>query len=86
VTIRNWATGLNADTTTTYIFQNTTIDVNSDPVWNENFAVSDVPVGRYTVIANIGGAAVTRTVNVIEGTTTFLDLAPGDSTATPQGG
>ena len=55
MTIRNWATGLNADTTTTYIFQNTTIDVNSDPVWHENFAVGDVPVGRYQVIANING-------------------------------
>ncbi len=86
VTVRNWATGLNADTTTTYIFQNTTIDVNSDPVWDENFAVGDVPVGRYTVIANIGGTAVTRTVTVIEGTTTFLDLAPGEPTATVQGG
>jgi murein DD-endopeptidase MepM/ murein hydrolase activator NlpD len=83
VTIRNWATGLNTDTTTTYIFQNTAIDVNSDPVWDENFAVGDLPVGRYTVIANIGGQPVSRTVNVIEGTTTFIDIAPGEPTSTP---
>lgn len=77
VTVRNWATGLNTDTTTTYIFQNTSIDVNSDPVWDENFVVGDVPVGRYTVIANIDGQSVTRIVNVIEGTTTFVEIAPG---------
>ncbi len=79
VTVRNWATGLNTDTTTTYIFQGTTIDVNSDPVWHENFAVGDVPVGRYEVIANINGEPVTRIVNVIEGTTTFVELAPGQA-------
>ncbi len=77
VTVRNWATGLNTDTTTTYIFQNTSIDVNADPVWDENFVVGDVPTGRYSVIANINGLSVTRTVNVIEGTTTFVELAPG---------
>lgn len=77
VTIRNWATGLNVDTATTYIFQNTAIDVNSDPVWRENFAVGDVPAGRYEVIANIGGESVRRIVNVVEGTTTFVELSPG---------
>ena len=82
ITIRNWATGLNTDTTTTYIFQGTTIDVNSDPVWHENFAVGDVPVGRYEVIANINGEPVTRIVNVIEGTTTFVDTRAGTA-ATP---
>lgn len=80
ITIRNWATGLTADTATTYIFQNTTIDVNSDPIWNENFAVGDLPTGRYTVIANINGEPVSRTVNVIEGTTTFVEIAPGQPT------
>ncbi|MEP7291368.1 MAG: peptidoglycan DD-metalloendopeptidase family protein [Chloroflexota bacterium] len=77
ITVRNWATGLNTDTATTYIFQNTAIDVNADPIWQENFAVGDVPVGRYEVIANIGGERVSRLVNVIEGTTTFVELAPG---------
>lgn len=81
ITIRNWATGLNVDTTTTYIFQNTAIDVNSDPVWQENFAVGDVPVGRYEVIANIGGERVSKIVNVIEGTTSFVEIAPGQTTA-----
>lgn len=80
ITIRNWATGLTADTSTTYIVQNTTIDVNPDPVWSENFAVGDLPEGRYTVIANINGESVSRTVNVLEGTTSFVDIAPGQPT------
>jgi murein DD-endopeptidase MepM/ murein hydrolase activator NlpD len=80
ITIRTRATGLTADTSTTYIFQNTTIDVNADPVWNENFAVGDLPAGRYTVIANIGGEPVSRTVTVLEGTTTFVEIAPGQPT------
>ncbi len=77
VTIRNWTTGLNTDTTTTYIFQNTSIDVNADPTWHENFVVGDVPAGRYTVIADVNGEPVTRTINVNEGTTTFVELSPG---------
>ncbi len=86
ITVRNWATGLNVDTTTTYIFQNTAIDVNSDPTWNENFTVGDVPVGRYTVIANINGESVSRTVNVIEGTTSFIEIAPGQPSTQESGG
>lgn len=82
ITIRNWATGLNADTTTTYIFPGTAVDMNSDPVWDENFAVGDLPVGRYEVIANIDGARISRIVNVIEGTTTFVELSPSPP-ATP---
>ncbi len=83
ITVRNWATGLNQDTTTSYVFQGTSIDVNSDPVWDENFAVSDIPVGRYQVIANINGNSVSSIVNVIEGTTTFVTLREGEQ-ATPQ--
>jgi murein DD-endopeptidase MepM/ murein hydrolase activator NlpD len=79
ITIRNWATGLNVDTTTTYIFQNTAIDVNPDPIWQENFAVGDVPVGRYEVIANVGGERVSKLINVIEGTTAFIELTPGET-------
>lgn len=82
VTIREFARGLVTDTTTTYIFQGTQIDVNNDPAWQENFVVGDVPVGRYDVIAVIGGERVTARVNVIEGTTAFVELRPG-GTSTP---
>jgi hypothetical protein len=80
VTIREFARGLVIDTTTTYIFQGTRIDVNSDPAWGENFVVGDVPVGRYDVIAVIDGERVTARVNVIEGTTAFVELRPGGGT------
>lgn len=76
VTIRDWARGLVADTTTTYIYQNTGVDVNPDPVWRENFVVGDLPAGRYEVIASIGGERVSQIVNVVEGTTTFVELSP----------
>ncbi|MBL8134298.1 MAG: M23 family metallopeptidase [Anaerolineae bacterium] len=82
ITIRNWATGLTADTTTTYILPGTTVDMNRDPVWEENFVVGDLPVGRYEVIANIEGTRISRIVNVIEGTTTFVELSPTVPTPT----
>jgi murein DD-endopeptidase MepM/ murein hydrolase activator NlpD len=76
VTIRNWTTGLVQDTTTTYIYLDNGLDVNADPVWHENFAVGDVPVGRYEVIAVINGERVSRVVEVREGTTSFVELKP----------
>lgn len=81
VTIRSLATGLTADTTTTYIFLGSEIDVNPDPIWNENFAVGDLLVGRYEVIAVIDGVRVSRIVSVLEGTTAFVELAPASPTA-----
>ncbi len=86
ITVRNWATGLNTDTTTTYIFQNTSVDVNVDPVWHENFTVGDVPVGKYQVIANINGEIVSKIVTVMEGTTTFVELSPNQPPPTPASG
>lgn len=78
ITIRNWANGLVAETTTTYVFLDTGFDVNSDPLWQENFAVADIPVGRYEVIANINGERVSQVINVLEGMTSFVDLSPPD--------
>lgn len=83
VTIRNWSTGLIETTTTTYVIQGTAYDVNFDPIWQENFAVGDVPVGRYEVITSVDGVRVSRIVDVLEGTTSFVDLSPSTA-ATPQ--
>jgi murein DD-endopeptidase MepM/ murein hydrolase activator NlpD len=83
ITVREVARGLVVDTTTTYIFRGTAVDVNSDPVWNENFVVADVPVGRYDVIANVNGERVIERVNVLEGTTTFVELSLGNRTPNP---
>jgi murein DD-endopeptidase MepM/ murein hydrolase activator NlpD len=84
ITVRSFATGLVADTTTSYILPGTTVDMNRDPAWGENFVVGDVPTGRYEVIAVIDGMRVSRTVTVLEGTTTFVDLSPVPPT--PVGG
>jgi len=76
ITIRNRSTGLVQDTTTSYVFQDTGFDVNSDPIWRENFAIADVPEGRYDVIATINEERVIRQVQVVEGTTSFVELKP----------
>lgn len=84
ITIRNWANGLTTAFTTSYVFLGTASDVNSDPIWQENFVVSDVPVGRYDVITTINGQRVVRQINVIEGTTTFVELSPAQPADTPE--
>lgn len=83
VTIRSSATGLIEASTTTYMYQGTAYDVNDDPVWQENFAVGDIPTGRYEVIVSVEGARVSKIIDVLEGTTSFVDLSPVVP-ATPQ--
>jgi murein DD-endopeptidase MepM/ murein hydrolase activator NlpD len=75
VTVRSRATGLVVDTTTTYIYRGTAVDVNPDPSWGENFVISDIAVGRYDVIATVNGERITTTVDVLEGTTSFAELS-----------
>lgn len=76
VTIRNWSTGLIETTTTTYVIQGTAYDVNFDPIWQENFAVGDIPVGRYEIITSVEGQRISKIVDVLEGTTSFVELVP----------
>lgn len=84
ITIRNYATGFVETTTTTYVLLDNGFDVNADPVWQENFAVTDIPEGRYNVIATIDGERTVRQVNVVEGTTAFVVIEPVDDlTPTP---
>lgn len=77
VTARSRATGQVVNVTNTYIFQNTSVDVNADPIWQENFVLSDIPVGRHEVIANVNGETISAIVNVVEGTTSFVELTLG---------
>jgi hypothetical protein len=46
----------------------------ADPVWNENFAVSDVPAGRYLLGVDIGGERKWRRVTVEAGRVTFVEF------------
>jgi hypothetical protein len=66
------------DVTTTYVFRGSGSQVNPDPVWNENFAFPDVPVGRYEVVTNINGLRVSEIITVREGLTTFVELKPAE--------
>ncbi len=82
ITLRNWSTGLVEDTTTSYVFLDTPSDVNPDPVWQENFAFADIPVGRYEVIASIEGRRLSKIIDVREGTTSLVELTLEEA-ATP---
>lgn len=68
--------GTPRDVTTTYVFRGSGSQVNPDPLWNENFVFSDVPVGRYDVVATINGLRVSANVTVREGLTSFVELKP----------
>jgi hypothetical protein len=75
--------GTPRDVTTTYVFRGSGSQVNPDPLWNENFAFSDVPAGRYEVVTNINGLRVSEIVSVREGLTTFVELKPDDDAPAP---
>ncbi len=83
ITVRSRATGQVADTTTSYLYQDTGVDVNADPNWGENFVIGDVPAGRHEVIADVGGQRVSAFVDVVEGTTSFVELTTAQRTPTP---
>lgn len=83
ITVRNWATGLVHTTTTSYIMPGSGSDVNPDPQWRENFAVADVPTGRYDLIVTINGERVIKQIEVLEGRTNFIEIMPPDP-ATPE--
>lgn len=48
--------------------------VMSDPVWNENFAMSDVPAGRYRLEVTMDGKKLVRQVSVLPEQTTFVEI------------
>jgi murein DD-endopeptidase MepM/ murein hydrolase activator NlpD len=84
VTVNRYATGLVQATTTTYVFQDNDLDVNPDPNWGENFVVPDLPTGRYEVVATIDGERHSKIIDVLEGTTAFVELSPEEpATAQP---
>jgi murein DD-endopeptidase MepM/ murein hydrolase activator NlpD len=76
ITLRNYSSSWFEGTTTTYIFDGTVNQVNSDPNWDENFVFGDVPTGRYEVIAVYEGQRISRIIDVYEGLTTLVELRP----------
>jgi murein DD-endopeptidase MepM/ murein hydrolase activator NlpD len=78
ITLRDWGRGTITGTTSTYIYQETGVDVNADPNWQENFVLADVPVGRYEVVATVNGVRLAQVIDVFEGRTSFVELAPAE--------
>jgi len=76
VTVIDRRTGLVVQSTTSYVYLDNGSDVNADPLWQENFALGDIPVGRYEIVSNIDGQRVSKIVDVAEGMTSFADLTP----------
>lgn len=75
ITARSLTTG-KVYTTSTYTFDGTISQVNSDPLWQENFVLGDVPQGRYEIVANFDNQRLSEIVTVSEGLTTFIELKP----------
>ncbi|MFW5709048.1 MAG: M23 family metallopeptidase [Chloroflexota bacterium] len=75
VVARNLSNG-RVFTTSTYTFSGTVNQVNSDPKWLENFALGDLPQGRYVISSDYNGQRVSEIVDIYEGMTTFVELEP----------
>lgn len=89
VTVTLAQRGRVVQTTTTYIAPKRTAsqrngwEVNPDPVWQENFALGDVPAGDYTISVTLNGRRYAQDISVRAGTTNFVELG-GRPAATPQ--
>jgi murein DD-endopeptidase MepM/ murein hydrolase activator NlpD len=67
-------------TTTTYAADT----LNSDPLWNETFAIDDVGAGSYKAIVQIGEKRVTQEIVVRPYGTTFVELVIDPPPPTPE--
>jgi hypothetical protein len=81
VTITLTQRGRVAQTTTTYIDAQQPGQVRDwhvvpDPAWNENFVMSDVPEGDYTITVTVNGQRYTEPITVAAATTPFITLGP----------
>jgi murein DD-endopeptidase MepM/ murein hydrolase activator NlpD len=76
VTVIDRRNGLVVQSATSYIYLDNGSDVNADPLWQENFVMGDIPVGRYEIVTNIDGQRVSKIVDVSEGMTSFAELTP----------
>ncbi len=66
---------------TPFAFAETYMDkAHPDPAYGENFAVGDVPPGRYLVAALVAGKPVWRTVDVAAGKVSWLEFRPAPIT------
>ena len=52
----------------------------ADPAYDENFAVGDVPPGRYLVAALVDGKPIWRTLDVAAGKVSWVEFRPAAAT------
>ena len=76
------------ETTSTYIRpkkpgQTRDWEVDSDPAWQENFVLGDIPEGEYEISVTLGGQRFAKSMTVAAGTTNFVKLGY-EIAATPQ--
>jgi hypothetical protein len=48
----------------------------SHPLYNEHFAIGDIPAGEYVIGTEIGGRKIWRRINVQAGRITFVEMRP----------
>lgn len=80
--------GRTSQTTTTYIQAKRPGQVRDwhvvpDPVWQENFVMSDVPAGDYLISVTVNGQRYEKPITVVDSTVNFITLGP-EIAATPQ--
>ena len=82
VTLSPTGDGNRSHTSTTYAVGN----LNSDPLWQETFAIDDVGAGSYKATVQIGDVRVTQEIMVQAYQTTFVELVidPPPPTPTPE--
>lgn len=81
IIVVNLADGQVVYRTTTYA----SAEVSSDDRWNENFVLSNVPLGRYLLTASYGALEWSGEVTVQEGLTNWVDMALEETSPTSEG-
>lgn len=56
-----------------------------DPAWDENFAIGDVPAGRYLVTSYFGATTWSGEVTVVPGATSWVEMIRYEGTERQQG-
>ena len=73
--IYNASSGRFIMSTGTYIYGNSTYDVNADDNWDENFVFMDVPAGRYDIVTRGIGGLYRVPVEVREGMSSYVEMS-----------
>jgi len=59
-----------------YYLETYATDVPSDPNWQENFSISNLPVGNYRVSTYINKEFIEKYISINENSLTFISIFP----------